>query len=86
MIYAVRQLESIAQGAIRRGGYRPKGKEKRQLFILQGLPGIGREKAKRLLDTFGSVEAVMKAASKELQSVEGIGQRTAERIRWAVTA
>ena len=53
---------------------------------MQGLPGIGREKAKRLLDTFGSVEAVMKAASKELQSVEGIGQRTAERIRWAVTA
>ena len=86
MIYAVRQIESISQGAVRRGGYRPKGKEKRQLFILQGLPGIGREKAKRLLDTFGSVEAVMKAASKDLQSVEGIGKRTAERIRWVVSS
>jgi len=85
IIYAARQLESIAQGAVQRGGYRPKGKEKRQLFVLQGLPGVGRERAKRLLRSFGSVEAVMSAPSEELRSVEGIGRRTAEKIRWAVT-
>jgi len=85
IIYSVRQLHTIAHGAIRRGGGRPKGKKKRQLFLLQGLPGIGRERAKLLLDSFGSVEAVMNATNEELQSVEGIGKGTAEKIRWAVT-
>lgn len=85
IVYAARQLRSIAQGAVHRGGYRPKGKKKRQAFILQGLPGIGAQMAKRLLDTFGTVEAVISASSEQLQSVEGIGQKTAEKIRWIVT-
>jgi DNA excision repair protein ERCC-4 len=85
IVYAARQVESIAQGAVRRGGYRPREKERRQAFILQGLPGIGTHLAKRLLDTFGSVEAVILASSEELQSVDGIGQKSAEKIRWILT-
>lgn len=83
--YAARQLDAVARGVVQRGGYRPRGKKGRQLFVLQGLPGIGRERARRLLDSFGSVEAVMKASAEELRSVEGIGKGTARRIRWAVT-
>ena len=60
------------------------GKRKRQLFILQGLPGIGREKAKHLLDKFGSVEEVINESNHELQFVNGIGKRTADEIKWAV--
>ena len=63
----------------------PKGKRKQQLFILQGLPGVGSERAARLLDAFGSVEAVVTATIKELQSVEGIGENIANRIKWAVS-
>ncbi len=37
-----------------------------------------------MLDAFGSVEAVVTATSDELQSVEGIGESIAERIKWAV--
>jgi ERCC4-type nuclease len=37
-----------------------------------------------LLDKFGSVEAVVTATSKELQSVEGVGENIADRIKWAV--
>jgi DNA excision repair protein ERCC-4 len=58
---------------------------KSQLFILQGLPGVGPERAGRLLDTFGSVEAVISASSSELQSVYGIGKTVADRIKWAVS-
>jgi ERCC4-type nuclease len=79
-----RQLDSIARGGIHRFGYRPKDKRKKQLFILQGLPGIGPERAGRLLDKFGSVEGVISAGSDELQSVYGIGKNVADRIRWAV--
>jgi ERCC4-type nuclease len=84
ILYASSQIRSIARGAFQRRGYQPKGKRKQQLFILQGLPGIGSERAIRLLDAFGSVEAVVTATSDELQSVEGIGQSIAERIKWAV--
>jgi ERCC4-type nuclease len=69
IIYASRQVKSIARGVFQRSGYQPKGKRKQQLFILQGLPGIGGERAIRLLDAFGSVEAVVTATSEELQSV-----------------
>jgi len=85
MVYIARQIESMAGGGVQRHGYRPKNKRKRQLFILQGLPGVGREKAGRLLDRFGSVEAAISASSSELQSVDGIGESIADKIRWAVS-
>lgn len=84
IIYATRQINSIVKGSIQRTGYRPKGKRKRQLFILQGLPGVGRAKAKCLLDKFGSVEGVINATTDDLQSVNGIGKSTADEILWAV--
>ena len=85
MVYIVRQIEAIARGGMQRHGYKPKGKMKRQLFILQGLPGVGQERAGRLLARFGSVEAAISASSRQLQSVDGIGKGIAEKIRWAVS-
>jgi DNA excision repair protein ERCC-4 len=85
LVYMARQMESVARGGVHRPGYRPKDKRKKQLFILQGLPGIGPERAGRLLDKFGSVESVISAGSDELQSVYGIGKNVADRIKWAVS-
>ena len=84
MLYAVQQAQAVAMGARPRPGYRPRGKRARQLYILQGLPGIGPERAQRLLARFGSVEAVMKTGVEELCAVSGIGSRIAEQIRWSV--
>lgn len=84
ILYASSQTKSTGRGFFQRHGYQPKGKRKQQIFILQGLPGIGSERAIRLLDAFGSVEGVVTATSEELQSVEGIGKGIAERIKWAV--
>jgi ERCC4-type nuclease len=84
MLFAARQSRTFVTGALPRHGYRPRGKRARQLFILQGLPGIGPAKARRLLDRFGSVEAIVNAHSEELQSVRGIGNRLAEKLRWSV--
>jgi ERCC4-type nuclease len=39
----------------------------------------------RLLEKFGSVEAVMRAGPADLMAVEGIGLKTADRIRWSVS-
>ncbi|UCF95473.1 MAG: hypothetical protein JSW39_15445 [Desulfobacterales bacterium] len=85
MVYIARQIESMARGGLQRQGYRPKGLRNRQLFILQGLPGVGPERAGRLLDRFGSIEAVISAGINELQTVDGIGKNIAEKIKWVVS-
>ena len=84
ILYSSRQIKLIGRKIFQRHGYKPKGKRKQQLFILQGLPGIGSERAVRLLNAFGSVEAVVTATSEELQSVAGIGESIAESIKCAV--
>jgi Fanconi anemia group M protein len=54
--------------------------KERQQFIIEGLPGVSATLAQRLLDHFGSVEAVMKASEKELCKVKGIGGTIAKEI------
>ena len=84
MLFAAQQGETFAMGALPRPGYRPRGKRARQLFILQGLPGIGPQRARRLLERFSTVESVMVARSNELARVPGIGKWIAGKIRWCV--
>lgn len=83
-LYAARQRRAIAYGALPRRGRRPRGKAALQAHILQGLPGIGPERARRLIEHFGSVEAALAAGIEALGEVPGIGRGTAEKIRWAV--
>ena len=84
MLYAARQGRAFANGAYPRHGKRPRGKRRTQLHILQGLPGVGPERARRLLDAFGTVERVLTAHTEALSAIDGIGSNTAERISWAV--
>lgn len=82
--FAALQARTVAAGALPRRGQRPKGKKALQSYLLQGLPGVGPERAARLLERFGSVEAVLSADQKALASVPGIGKRTARAMRWVV--
>jgi DNA excision repair protein ERCC-4 len=59
---------------------RPKRKRTQQLRILQSLPGIGPDRAKRLLERFGTVRACFDASMDELRKVEGIGPKIAAAI------
>jgi DNA excision repair protein ERCC-4 len=85
IIFISRQIESISSGGVQRHGYQPKGLRYRQRYILQGLPKVGRDRADKLLDRFGSVEAVISAGIDDLQTVDGIGKNIAEKIKWAVS-
>lgn len=82
--YTAAQTDRVDAIMYPRQGYRPKGKLKRQLFILQGLPGVGPERARRLLVRLGSIEKIMTADAETLAAVKGLGTATATRIRWAV--
>ena len=55
------------------------------MVLRRMLPGVGPERAARLLDRFGSVETAITASSSELQSVVGIGESIADKIRWVVS-
>jgi excinuclease ABC subunit C len=52
---------------------------------LLDIEGVGEETAKRLLSTFGSVQAVRAATADDLQRVPGIGPGLASRIVQALT-
>ena len=81
MRYTVEQDVRLAAGAVHRFGYRPKKNRARRLYVLQGLPGIGKKRAEALLDCFGCIESVMCASEEQLAKVEGIGRTTAQAIR-----
>jgi DNA excision repair protein ERCC-4 len=57
-----------------------KRKNSRQLRILQGLPGVGPDRAKALLERFKTVRACFSASKAQLMEVEGIGPKTAAAI------
>lgn len=80
MLYTAQQDYALRQGISARPGYGPKTRTKRQCYILQGLPHIGSQRAQCLLAHFGSVRAVLNASAKELQTVAGIGPKTAAMI------
>jgi ERCC4-type nuclease len=84
MLATARQAHACATGALPRCGQRPRGKRRVQSHILQGLPGIGPARAQRLVERFGSIEAIIAAPAQELARVPGIGETTAAAIRWAV--
>lgn len=71
-------------GPAMRGG-KPKDLGVLARFVVEGLPGCGAAASRRLLDHFGSVEAVMQASAEELAMVPGIGDKTARRIREVLT-
>lgn len=82
--FVARQGRAVAGGALPRRGRRSKGKAALQQYLLQGLPGVGSARAARLLERFGTVEAVLTADAAALAAVPGIGRNTARAVRWAV--
>lgn len=70
---------------LRLNSYKPKRIKNHRLRFLQGLPKTGAVIASRLLDHFGSIDAVVNADIKALQEVDGIGKVVAEKIREFLT-
>jgi len=52
-----------------------------QEYLVSAIPSVGPAVARNLLKHFGSVERIMTASEAELQQVEKVGPKIAERIR-----
>jgi len=55
--------------------------KEQQEYLVSAIPSVGPAVAKNLLKHFGSVERIMTASQDELQEVELVGPKIAERIR-----
>jgi DNA excision repair protein ERCC-4 len=82
MLTAARQLERKRTSVKRNdnGRFRLKGADVSQLHLLQGIPGIGPHRAKKLLKRFGSLYNLFQASSEELSEIPGIGNKYSDRI------
>ena len=81
---AARQISEPFDIPYVRPGYRPTGWRRRALYILQGLPRVGPQRARALLERFGSVAGVVAADLSALADVAGIGRAVARSIREAL--
>ncbi|MBE6512374.1 MAG: DEAD/DEAH box helicase [Methanobrevibacter olleyae] len=81
---AIREQKGEKRSIQIRTERKPQNLWEQQLFIIESLPGIGPVHAKRLLEHFGTVKAVLEADEKKLQEVEGIGKKTAKNIKEVV--
>ncbi len=59
----------------------PETVEERQEFLISGLPDVSIVRASSLLKTFKTPEKIFAASEKELTKVEGVGKKTAKKIR-----
>ena len=50
-------------------------------FIISSFPGVGLNTAKLLLGHFGSIENIVQASAKEMQKIEGVGEKISHRIK-----
>ncbi len=64
-----------------RGEKKPLAIKEQQEYLVAGLPNINRTLAKRLLKHFGTAEKVFTASKEELEEVQGIGEKIANKIR-----
>ena len=53
------------------------GPIERAQFMLQSIPGISPTRSAALIDRFGSIAAIAKASVKDIQTIDGIGKKTA---------
>ncbi|MBD3628451.1 ERCC4 domain-containing protein [Cyclobacterium sp.] len=53
---------------------------KQRIHILEGFPGIGVDRAERLLMKFGNLHGVFTARQEELLKVPGVGKRTVDQL------
>ncbi|MFC7140881.1 DEAD/DEAH box helicase [Halosimplex aquaticum] len=83
-VIATREQETEDRTVSVHGEKSSKTLAEQQEYVVASVAEVGPVTAESLLAEFGSVEAVMTADAEDLQTAEGVGEVTAERIREVV--
>jgi ERCC4-related helicase len=59
---------------------KPRSIKEQQEFVVASLPSLGLSNAKKLLEHFSSIKKIVNASKEEIMALEGIGEKTAERL------
>ena len=59
---------------------KPRSLKEQQEFIVSSFPTIGVHTAQTLLLYFGSIKGLVNATREELLSIDGVGEKTADRL------
>jgi Fanconi anemia group M protein len=83
LMYAIARREQIQEKRLPRIMVTPKPTtlEEQQEFIVSSLPNIDNARAKKLLNSFQTVQRIFMASKEELMSVSGIGEKISEEVR-----
>lgn len=84
LIYCAKQKKTKNK-LLTRAERKPKRVKTQQLYLIQGLPNVGPQLAKRLLTYFDSLENIFNATEVQLMEVEGVGLQTANKIKTLLT-
>ncbi len=79
-VTAKREQRKMKKEVVLRGDKPPMSMDQHQQFIVEGLPMVSSVIAKRLLDYFGSIRAIVTASEQQLQEVPGVGKKIAAAI------
>ncbi len=82
-IFVIAKREQLGKGSDVRLRVGRKGMtlQQQQQFIVESLPLIGPQMAKKLLGHFGSVQAIVNADERQLQQVDNLGKEKARKIK-----
>lgn len=72
--------KQIEEGRLRTAPRIKKARVEDNIAMLTAIPGIGEEKARRLLKKMGSIQNVVNASITDLTKIEGIGEKQANKI------
>lgn len=81
-LFEQRQRIGVNRGSLH--AYSTKRLEIQKSRVLRAIPGIGPKMAKCLLEKFGSVSNVIKASTKDLLKVPGVGKKTVDKIQHVI--
>jgi Fanconi anemia group M protein len=88
LMFAIARREQIQEKRAPRimTSPKPSKMEEQQEFIVSSLPNVDNTRAKKLLNSFQTVEHIFVASKEELMSVSGIGEKISEEIRRVLTS
>ncbi len=84
-VIATREQEVSEREVSVHGDKHAKTLPEQQEYVVGSIADIGPVTARSLLETFGTVQAVMTAGKDELMEADGVGEITADRIREVVS-